>query len=184
MFVQVSTDAIYQGDVIVGFHFIVPPLGEPTSLQLNGNIFTKTSISSVLNAYQTGCETLIVNSLISNGMIITQTCDIQRRKYISICPIHNFTTITEELTQEGLELKRIQNFIEQIKQQKINYYFYLPTIIQDDGNKIEEGYVDLQVINSVPRENINNYSRLITLSDKGRHWLDYKLINLFGRPFE
>jgi hypothetical protein len=184
MYLRVSSNDIYQGDIIIDFHFIVAPIGEPISLQLKRSILTKVPISSVANRYKTGNETLLVNSFIANGMIITQTCDVQRRKYIAISPIHNFNTIAVELTNEGLEQERIKNFVEQIKQQKINYYFYLPPITLEDGSKIEEAYVDLQVINSIPRENVSKYKRLTTLSDKGRHWLDYKLMNLFGRPFE
>ncbi len=183
MYSDPSPDAIYQGDIVLNFSFIVPPLGESIIIQSSGNSLIKTPISSVSSPYSSGSENLLVNSFRASGMIITQTCDIQRRKYISLCPVHPFNDIREELTQEGLEEKRIEKFIESIKQQRINYYFYLPPAILNEV-RIEESYVDLQVINSAPRENISNYQRLITLSDKGRHWLDYKLINLFGRPFD
>lgn len=183
MYSDISPDAIYQGDVVLNFSFIAPPLGEPIAIQSSGNSLIKTPISAVSNPYSSGSETLVVNSFRASGMIITQTCDIQRHKYISLCPIHPFNEIREKLAQEGLEEKRIQNLMESIKQQKVNYYFYLPPAILDEI-RVEESYVDLQVINSVPRENVSNYQRLITLSDKGRHWLDYKLINLFGRPFD
>ncbi|MGH7245935.1 MAG: hypothetical protein ACREBJ_01545 [Nitrosotalea sp.] len=183
MYAQVSQD-IYQGDVIVSFHFTLPPLGEPVSLQVQGSQINKVPISQVTNRYSSGNETLLVNSFVGNGMIITQTCDIQRRKYVSVCPIHDFTKIRTDFISEGFDEKRIQAFEKQVKEQKVGYFFYLPAMTFGDGTSIGECYVDLQVINSVPRENISSYSRLIGLSDKGRHWLDFKLMSLFGRPFE
>lgn len=183
MYAQVLQD-IYQGDVIVNFHFLLPPLGEPISLQTQGSQINKVPISQVTNSYSNGNETLLANSFIGKGMIITQTCDIQRRKYLSVCPIHDFSKIKTDLASEGLDEKRIQSFEKQVKEQKVGYFFYLPAMTFGDGKNIGECYVDLQVINSVPRENISNYPRLIGLSDKGRHWLDFKLMSLFGRPFE
>lgn len=183
MYADISPDAIYQGDIIVNFNFIVPPLGEPTSLQQTKDSLNKVPLSKLTNAYSRGSESLIVNSFRTNGMIITQTCDIQRRKYISLCPVHPMINIENELAEEGFGKKRIRDFIDTLQKQKINYYFYLPEITVNKV-KLEEGYADLQVINSVPTQNISNYQRLVTLSDKGRHWLDYKLMNLFGRPFE
>lgn len=182
MYVPISSNEIYQGDIISNFSFIVSPLGEPITIQTDAGNLKQIQLSKIQHPYKEGKETLLVNSFLADGMIVSQTCDIQRRKYISICPVHRLTKIIKDLTNDGWVEKQIKNFVDTLRKQNVNYYFFLPQGIVD-GTSIEESYVDLQMINSFPTANIERYARVLALSDKGRHWLDFKLISLFGRPF-
>lgn len=183
MYALIDPNAVYQGDIIKGFHFIVPPTNELQILEKNneGN-FTSSPISQISNPYSSGKATVAVNSFLANAIVISQTCDIQRRDYIHLCPVYQLSLLTQELINKGYTASRIDNVLKDLKSQKINYYFYLPTASLD-GITIEESYVDLQLICMLPQVNIGLYNRFISLSDKGRHWLSFKLVNLYGRPF-
>ena len=127
-------------------------------------------------------EKLIVNSFLANAIIITQSCDIQRREFISVCPVYEVSNIIEKLSKDGSSQNKIDSFLGTLRKQEINYYFYLPAYKTDSVN-IEESYVDLQLVNNLPSGNISLYRRYISLTDQGRHWLGYKLSTLFSRPF-
>ncbi len=173
----------FQGDLLSNYSFIVPPLGKQF-------VFIGDAVSSIVvelsakeDAYMDGKkEQLIANSFRSSAMIITQTCDIQRREYISVCPIFDLAVLKSKYTNYGWGENRINNFIEDLKNQKQNYFLYLPAHTSENVN-FSESYVDLQVINSMPSSNVTNYHRFLSLTDKGRHWIGFKLSNLFGRPF-
>lgn len=183
MYVLIDPSTLYQGDIIKEFHFIVPPTNELQVLEkTNDGNFIPNPISQMPSPYATGKATVAVNSFLANAIVISQTCDIQRRDYIHICPVYQLSLLTQELIDKGYSANRIDNVFKDLKSQKINYYFYLPAT-SIDGVTIEESYVDLQLICMLPQVNISLYNRFISLSDKGRHWLSFKLINLYGRPF-
>lgn len=108
-------------------------------------------------------------------MLLSQSCDIQRRKYIIIAPV---ITI-QELERTG---ESNSNQIRALREQKINYWFYLP----EDGsaNILPESYVEFTKITHIPRDLLDKNKRVKCLSDLGRHWLGFKLGNFFGRPLD
>ena len=183
MYELVDSEEVFQGDILKDFHFIVQGLGPPLALVRNGTEIQVSPLQELNNPYSEGKkENLIVNSFMSNAMIITQSCDIDRRDYINVCPVHPISNIRQRESLRGLTGNRIDNLIKDIRLQKVNYYFYLPQT-QFENLLLEESYVDLQLFNSVPAENIKQYQKQVSLSDKGRHWLSYKLSTFLGRPF-
>ncbi len=105
-------------------------------------------------------------------MILSQSCDAQRRENIVLAPIFSFT----ELSNKGIKTDTLSS----IKLRKTNYWFYLPAL----EGVVEDSVVDLQQIRSFPRETIESLKRtkIISLSDWGRHHLAWAIVNFFGRP--
>lgn len=115
----------------------------------------------------------IVQSRLSTVMILSQSCDTQRRDNIIICPVY---LISEYIQKEVLNEKTVGN----LRARKYNYWFYLPAL-QD---VIEESLADLQQMYYLPKEVVDSYKakKIITLSDFGRHHLAWSLTTFFGRP--
>ncbi|OGG11575.1 hypothetical protein A2Z00_05075 [Candidatus Gottesmanbacteria bacterium RBG_13_45_10] len=185
MYAFITDDDYYQGDLIVNYHFIVPPVGPPVLIQQNTRSIELQPLTGITNAYQANNkERLVANSFIANAMVITQSCDILRREYVSVCPVFPLEKYKTDLASRSIPESKINDTIGNIINQKYNYFLYLPKAEYPEKHiSIEESYVDLMVINSLPNANLKNYSRLISISDKGRHWLGFKLSMLFGRPF-
>ncbi len=183
MYAVLPSTTHYQGDILLNYNFITPPIGKPYVFKENGTSSSVVALDSLQAPYAVdNKEKLIVNSFLANAMIITQTCDLQRRDFISVCPVFPFTTIKNKLAENSWGEQRINSFITDIKSQKVNYYFYLPPYSLDTI-QVPESYVDLQVINAMPLANLSSYSKIISLSDKGIHWLGFKLSFLFARPY-
>lgn len=182
MYAKIDYEIALQGDILIDFHFIVPGLGEPLVLIRNPDKILIEPVSKIKNPYSSKKEALVVNSFMASAMIVTQSCDIERREYINLCPVFPVEEIRKKDFLKKVGESKIEDQIRQIRQQKVNYYLYLPKFKSDEIS-LDESYVDLQLFNSMPRENLKYYQRLISLSDKGRHWLSYKLSNYLGRPF-
>lgn len=183
MYTSIDPNEILQGDLIKDYNFVVPPTDELQVLERTSeNKFKAVPISSTTDPYSTGQVSVIANSFVSNAIIISQSCDIQRRDYIHLCPVHKLSNLRAELTSKGYELERINNTIDSLKLDKTSYYYYLPAS-NDDGILVEESYIDLQFVGMIPLVNMKSYTRILSLTDLGRHRLSFKLINLYGRPF-
>jgi hypothetical protein len=105
-------------------------------------------------------------------ILISQTCDAQRRENILVAPIFTFSEM------EGRGVK--PDTLKDVRLRRINYWFYLPPL---DG-VLEESLVDLQQIKFSSRIDIDNRksTKIITLNDWGRHHLAWSISNFFGRP--
>lgn len=157
---------LLQGDIVVDFPF---PFFEESieflkadtegKLESTTDIPFSTSSDEVVKAYAKQMKV----------MMISQTCDIQRRERISICPVHPISVVPSK-------------HLDSLRKRKINYWFYLPNL---DG-RIEESIADLQGIISLPRKLVLSYlnNKRITLSHWGRHHLCWALQGYFGRPIE
>ena len=151
---ELSTEILYQGDLIKDFPFLIFDKEEP-----------------IENFTQDGETKLNINAKLSLVMILSQTCDVQRRKNIIICPVYkvkDFEFSKDELIK--------------IKKRRTGYWFYLPEI----EGVLEESIADFQTIFYASRKLIENYksNKIATLSDWGRHHLGWALSGYFGRPIE
>ena len=111
------------------------------------------------------------------AIIITQTCDIQRREFVHLCPLYSIKELESDLKQAWDE-NRVNNFTSQIKKNKIEYYFHLPAY----SDALVESFADINYIQTIPRKDLNNLVRLCGLSDYGRQNLAYRVGNIFLRP--
>jgi len=157
MYVQatdLNQDVFYQGDLVKDFPFFI--FDKETELaNFKDNSEAKLGVKAKLNLI----------------MVLSQTCDVQRRKNAIVCPVYKMGDFSFS-----------KNESESIKKRKTGYWFYLPKL---DGI-IEESIADFQTIYYVPRELLEKYknNKVITLSDWGRHHLGWALGGYFGRPVE
>lgn len=183
MYTSVDPTTILQGDIVKEYNFIVPPTDELQVLKKNTDGSLELNpISQTENPYASGKASVIANSFLSDAIIISQSCDIQRRDYVHLCPVHKLENLVLELRNKNYENNRVENVLLDLKSEKINYYFYLPQGSVGEAS-IDESYIDLQFVGMIPLVNLASYNRFLTLTDRGRHRLSYKLINLYGRPF-
>ncbi len=157
---------LLQGDIVVDFPF---PFFEESLEFLKTDTEGKLASTTDIPFSTSSDEVIKAYAKQIKVMMISQTCDIQRRERISICPVLPISVVPS---------KHLDN----LRKRKINYWFYLPSL---DG-RIEESIADLQGIISLPRKLILGYlhNKRITLSHWGRHHLCWALQGYFGRPIE
>ncbi len=154
---EIDKTIFYQGDVIKNFPFFV--LSE-----------LEEKVAAIKEA---GEGTIEIKSKLVDVMILSQTCDIQRRDQVIVAPIASMASGVE-----SGELKA--NILDNIRGRKINFLFYLP----ESPDLIPESYCNLQLIYYVSPALLNSFAdnKAVTLSDWGRHHLSWALSNYFGRP--
>jgi len=116
-------------------------------------------------------EYVAAKAFLVNVTILTQSCDIENRNYYQIAPIYP-------------ETKQKQSALEHLRQNGLNYAFYLPAV----APYLEENsYVDLAHTCVVPKAFFPRDSvrmRLAArLTDLARTSLQEQLAHYFGRPF-
>lgn len=173
-----------QGDIVKEYPFsFIPKINDNIILRENNN-----SLRLVLNneedifiSENNFEEQLVVNSRLINIALLSQTCDLQRRETIMIAPVYSLEFLKNILADNGSDEQAINNKLALLRasrlEKQFHYYFYLPEI----GN-FPESYIDFNSIQSIPLENIDINKRILSLSNKGKHWLAYKLNSFFGRP--
>lgn len=138
----------FQGDILQDTPFFVIPKG-----------FDKSKRATIQNL---------------DVVILTQTCDIERRDFVIIGRVVRL----QELVETGVS----QNLIESLCKRsptRPKYLFYLPP-----DRSFEESYIDFTQITYTPKNILKKRNRVKSLSDLGRHWLAYQLSDYFGRPFD
>jgi len=154
VFYEQCKEEWYQGDLVVSFPVIVTDL-------------TANNSSKSLKLF----DRLVI--------VVSQTCDLQRRPFVQVSPVHDFNYLKSELLKDGRTEGSAQSFISSIKNKGVNYYFYLP---EDPTRGIKEGYADLNFLSTVSRTQLVRQTRVATISDYQRHVLAYSIGNLFLRP--
>ena len=177
---------LLQGDIIKEYPFCYfPRKNEYIIVEQSGSGLSLNQLNSEFHySNDRGSEEqLIVNSRLTNIMLLSQSCDMQSREIIIIAPVYTVEFFSENLAREGNTEEQIRGKILTLKnikfERQFGYYYYLPA--SDD---FLESYVDFNFIQSIPRDNISIDNRALSLSDHSRHWLAYKLNNFFGRPVE
>ncbi|MBX9906390.1 hypothetical protein K2X96_00660 [Patescibacteria group bacterium] len=153
---------LYQGDLIEDFPF--------HDLDSHSSVVRNESGTLVEQATEDQNYLALIETKKRTVMILSQTCDIQRRTHVIVCPIFDLQEYSRTISRDKVEA---------LKKRTINYLFYLPA----HGN-FQESFADLQQIHYVPLETMNSYKdkRVLSLSDLGRHHLSWSLASLFGRP--
>lgn len=164
----VPATTLYQGDIIADFPFYLFENGLPIQRNEAGHFELDQ------NAQDSERRLFAVEARKQQVMILSQTCDVQRRTNVIICPVHNLEGFIADNT---LNADRVKS----IRARKIYYWFYLPTY-----GALAESIADMQTMIHVPRAEIEKYlpNRITTLSDLGRHHLAWSLATYFGRPAE
>lgn len=165
---SISKDIFYQGDIIADFPFYIFENGQPIKKNEAGH-FELDETTEECN------RTLFaVEAKKQPVMILSQSCDIQRRNNVIICPVYD---LKEFISDNTINTDRAKS----IRDRKIYYWFYLP-----EYEKVPESLADLQTMIYVSRAEIEKYlpKRIMSLSDLGRHHLGWSLATYFGRPVE
>lgn len=149
---EVSSD-LFQGDIVNDFPFVI--LKDVAAGEFN----------------EQGEAEFPLKAKLSRVILLSQTCDLQQRQYVIVCPVYPLASVS--LNSNNVTL---------VKKRRMYQWFYLPKV---DG-VIEDSLADFQSIYYVPQTLVNQYKekRLLSLSDWGRHHLGWALSAYFGRPIE
>lgn len=163
---SVANTTFYQGDIVTDFPFYLFDGGQPITKNEAGHFEIDNSVrddNRSLFAVEAKKQTV---------MLLSQTCDIQRRSNVIVCPVYN---LQEFLTDNIINADRAKS----LRDRQIYYWFYLPAY-----NQLPEALADLQTMMYVPKATIETYlpKRIVTLNDLGRHHLAWSLATYFGRP--
>jgi hypothetical protein len=182
--------AFYQGDIIRDVPIIFLPERISKWFILRPGANSKKHVDDVLrgeickwfesapagqlkDAWQYGEkeELVAAKAFMVNVIILTQTCDLERRNYYQIAPVYP-------------ETKQKQSALEQLRENGINYNFYLPA---KSPYITENSYADLSHSCAVPKAYFprNSVSDRIAarLTNHARTELQAQVANCFGRPF-
>jgi hypothetical protein len=145
---------LYQGDLIKDFPFL---------------ILKKETFSGKFDSHEE--VRLEVPAKLNTIMVLSQTCDVQNRENVLVCPVYEI---------QGFGFNKDE--VESIKKRRTGYWFYLPKL----EGILEDSVADFQTVYYVPKDFLNSckLSKFVTLSDWGRHHLCWALSNYFGRPIE
>ena len=162
---DINKNILYQGDVITNFPFHIFKNSQSVKKNDAGYFEIDPDGDSEHTLH-------IVQASKSRVIILSQSCDIQRRKNIIICPVYNLVDFTTENTINADSLRNI-------RERKLYYLFYLPAFLD-----FPESIADLQTMLYVPKSVIEQFAgkKTISLDDLGRHHLAWSLATFFGRP--
>lgn len=153
---NIDTGVFYQGDVIFGFQF-------PNT------------------SYSSGCFQLEEKN--ENIVLISQSCDLQvdraTNERVFICPLRSSARITENYQGQHLSEEIILGRLASMRGNKKGDIVFYPA-----NGEIEDSFVILSQALSVPINSLTGKIPQVRLSDRGRHYLAYRLQVLFGRAVD
>jgi len=165
---EIKPELLFQGDIIDNFPFFI--FDNLRAIKKTGdNTFEEEVVQN-----QTQSSLFVLEAKYVKVIVLSQTCDIQNRNNVIICPIYELENL---LTDGTLTEKRAES----LRANKFNYWFHLP-----ECDVLKESLADLQTIQYVPKKMLEEYKgdRIISLDDLGRHKIGWFLANYFGRPIE
>lgn len=164
---QTDSERIYQGDILKDQIIITIPQNIQILRELENKEYKFFSLEELNDAFEQEVhEITVVNAVKTNVIILSQTCDIERREFISIAPVFPLTKIESEKKKGS------------IRNHKFNYRFYIA-----ESDALPESYAELTLINSIKKEILRLDKRICSLSDYARQWLQDTLNRYFCRPF-
>jgi hypothetical protein len=174
--------SLFQGDILQDVPVVfMPPAGSgkwillrpslPVTLEqaLAGNtpkIFRPFVAGSAPEEWNTPDELVLAKATRRSIIIITQTCDLERRNFVQVAPVYPARNLGES-KQASLQ------------KNEINYLFFLPM----EDLVPENSFADLSQITSVHKSYLSQGNLQKRLSNEGRARLQTHLSNLHGRPF-
>jgi hypothetical protein len=172
---------LWQGDIIKDFVvpdppdriFIVrnPPPSIPSTIPFNGKnlpiraIFTKGDLQ---DAFASTKEALVVDATLTNVAIVSQSCDIDRKPFLTVAVVRPISSVGNADRREALK-----------KWEKVFEYFWLPS-----SAVLQESYIDLTLLYSVRAETLKAKinDRILSMSVSYRETFKYKVAQYFSRP--
>lgn len=179
MYQPIDPRVIRQGDILEYFYFTFFQKDKLQKISTDG---VRTQLDYSARNGETNFET-VNKCLMLPAIIVTQTCDTQRRDYIQICPIFTLHSYELQIRASETDEAKVTSKLASLKGNKMNYYYFLESFHSGSIN-LEESYVDLQFVNSIQRSIIDQFPRMVSFTDKAAHWFSYALMNYFGRPYQ
>jgi len=173
MFYESNPDPIrlYQGDIIKNFPVaVLPESVKVVRFKKKRQNYSEALIYSkdrLDDAFENGSEVILASSTLMNVMILSQTCDIEHREFVSIAPVFDINNIKNRSKRDA------------VRNGKTFYRFYLPKLVS-----FQESFLDITTINSIRRATLKIEDRILSLSHFGRSHLSYFIFNYFNRPFQ
>lgn len=172
-------NTLFQGDGIAKFvlpeptqkPLIARPLEVPQSASSESepkDILRVFGQDELADAFSGGREAIVVGATLSTVVVISQSCDVQRKPFLTVAAVRPMRLI--ENTQRREDVKRLDRVLE---------YFALPP-----GPNIEESFVDLTLLYSVPRKLLVTFlpNRLFSMTSSFRQSFQWAIMQFFGRP--
>jgi len=176
-------NGFFQGDILERVPVVfMPPAGSgkwvllrpsfPVTLEqaLAGNTpkgFRPFVAGTAPEEWKTPDELVLAKATRRVVMVITQTCDLERRNSVQVAPVYPARSLSES-KQASLE------------KNEVNYLFYLPMSGHD---LTEKSFADLSQITSVHNSYMREAKLAKRLSNEGRARLQMHLAKFHGRPF-
>lgn len=175
---------LYQGDVIEGIPILVVPanvtrwtlLRAPQDSGLTKQdvlrgkrprIFLPRAETDVADAWSDATEAVVAKATKTPVMIVTQTCDLDHRKYVQVVPIRPASQLSSA-KQESL------------RKEEIEYQYYLPA---KPGVLADDCYADLQYIVPVHQSYFADAKVLCRLTNAERSRVQRALSHFHSSPF-
>lgn len=172
----------YQGDVLAGVPVVLmPPQGDGPWVLLRPSApvtferalagdrprsFTPHSENSLEERWPDDQELVLAKARRSKVLVVTQSCDLDNRKWIQVAPVSPAAT----LQADKLASLRIN---------EIKYFFYLPA---DPPDLREECFADLSRITAVHRSYLSAASPVKRLTPLATFELQKCLADFYARP--
>lgn len=161
---EIDPEILFQGDVIDNISFFL--LNKTSPLIEEEDVFRRseaTDSSPSLHAVVAKRQRVI---------LLSQSCDLQRRENIVVCPVYPLVEFVADNTLNSAK-------VDAIRQRDNNYLFYLP-----EFSGLPESIADLQTMQYISRSVVESHKtdRIASMSDLGRHHLGWALATYFGRP--
>ena len=179
MYVSVTPDnpsRFYQGDILDNFPFFI--FTDTYNLLERGNGAGQYEIRKTALLPVDQPEIITAMPIRPHrAILLSQTCDIQNNPTVIIAPVYSL----DEVTADG-RLKPGHLDLLRKRRGAMKDWFYLPPL----EGVIGESFVDFSTIHYFPKALMSGHlhSRVVGLSDWGRHLLDWALGDYLGRPIE
>lgn len=171
---------LFQGDILSNFILPEPPdkalIARPTSSEAGqnrgssqaGEMVRIFGPAELTDAFHSGKEAVLVEATLSTVAVLSQSCDVQRKPFVTVAAVRPMRLIQSE--QRKAEIRRIDRAFET---------FGLPA-----SEKFEESFIDLTLLYSVRRESLTSQlpGRLLSMTSIFRQTFQWAVVQYFGRP--
>ncbi len=177
-----DTGKLFQGDILLNFILPDPPdkalivrpvdggdrQNPPTASAQEAEAIKVFSYAELPDAFSRGKEAVLVEATLSTVAILSQSCDVQRKPFLTVAAVRPMRLIQSE--QRKADIRRPDRAFE---------HFALPP-----APNFEESFIDLTLLYSVRRDYLLLHlpHRLFSMDSVLRQTFQWAVVQYFGRP--
>jgi len=162
-------NVLFQGDVLRGVVIVALPAGVDI-LRPDGEagLLRPVRREDCEDAFASGREAIIAEATVTDVAIISQTCDIQRKQFVTVAAVSPIPAEWGERKRQ--DLRRWDRML--------NMFYLAPS------GDFPESVADFSMLYTFGREKLMGLMdhRVLSLDASSRQLLQYKLSQFFGRP--